>query len=83
MRFKKSSQQQLNQIYAMQDNISNFLHDSTIIDKSVVQDQVVPNNDNSAKSVNDALNELDDNDSQKQHDEASITFNSSFGFSSV
>lgn len=67
----------------MQDNISNFLHDSVTIDKSEVQDQIVPNNRDPAISFKDASNELNDYDSQKQHDEASLTFSSSFGFSSV
>ena len=67
----------------MQDNISNFLHDSGTIDKSDVQDQIVPNSRDPAVSFKDASNEFNDNDSQKQHDEASLTFSSSFGFSSV
>ena len=52
----------------MQDNISNFLHDSGTIDKKVVQDQIIPMNRNPTLIVNDVSNELYDFDSQRQHD---------------
>ena len=65
MRAKKASQQQLNQISAMQDNISNFLHDSATNNESAIQDQIVPSNDNPAKSVKEASNELIDYEAQR------------------
>ena len=65
MRAKKASQQQRNQISAMQDNISNFLHVSATNNESAIQDQIIPSNDNPAKSVKEASNELIDYESQR------------------
>ena len=49
----------------MQDNISNFLHDSATNNESAIQDQIVPSNDNPAKSVKEASNELIDYEAQR------------------